>query len=62
MNDTIAMHIIAFKDSEDDYRVWSKHFLSAATVRGYREILSGKKIKSLITQNYLQILIKRKQD
>ena len=31
--------------SEDDYRVWSKCFLSVATVRGYREILTGKKIK-----------------
>ena len=43
MDNTKAILVIVFKDSEDYYRVWSKHFLSAATIRGYREILTGKK-------------------
>ena len=45
MGNTKAIHVIVFKDSKDDYRVWSKHFLSAATVKGYKEISTGKKIK-----------------
>ena len=45
MDDTKAIRVIAFEDSEDDYRFWSKHFQSAATVRAYREILTDKKIK-----------------
>ena len=60
MDDTNTIRVIVFKDSKDDYRVWSKLFLSAATVRGYGKILTGKKIKILSTQNYLQILTKRK--
>ena len=42
MDDMKAECIIACKDSKDDYRVQSKYFLSATTVRGYTEILTGK--------------------
>ena len=45
MDNTKAICVIVFKGNKDDYRVWSKRFLSAATARGYREILTGKKIK-----------------
>ena len=45
MDDTKAKGAIAFKDIENDYRVYSKRFLNAAIVRGYREISTGKKIK-----------------
>ena len=50
MDDTKAVLVIAFKDGENDYRVWSKRLLSASTVIGYREILIGKKIKILNTK------------
>ena len=43
MDDTKAICIIALKDSNDGNRVRSKCFLSAATVRGYREIFNGQK-------------------
>ena len=45
MDDTKAVRVFAFKDNKDDYRVWCKRFLSLATVRGYREMLTDKKIK-----------------
>ena len=46
MDDMKVIRVIAFKDIKDDYRVQSKRFLSATTVRGYREILTGKKINT----------------
>ena len=45
MDNTKALRVNAFKNSKDDYRIWSNRFLSAAMVRGYREILMGKEIK-----------------
>ena len=36
--------IIEFNDKENEYRVWSKKFMSVATIRGYRDVLLGKTI------------------
>ena len=45
MEDKKTILVFAFNERKNGHRIWSKHILSVAKGRGYKEILMGKKLK-----------------
>ena len=37
-----SIKIVEFNDKESEHRMWARKFMSAATTRGYRDVLLGK--------------------
>jgi hypothetical protein len=39
-----SIRVIAFSGKAKDYRMWARKFMSLASIKGYKKIMTGKEI------------------